>query len=110
MYQSAGMIARRWFEEVWNDNRDATIDELMHPEAVFHMEGAGGREAAAFRRWRGAFMSAFPGRRIEIEDVVANGEHAVVRWHFRGTHGGSGFGERATSQRIALRGMSWAVV
>src|ERR1051325_1175645 len=106
MYQSAAMIARRWFEEVWNDNRDAAIEELMYPEAVFHMEGAEVRTPAEFRQMRDAFMSAVPGLRIEIEDVVSNGEHAVVRWHFRGTHGGSGFGERATSQRIALRGMS----
>ena len=110
MYQSAAMIARRWFEEVWNDNRDAAIDELMHPEAVFHMEGSEVRTPGEFRQMRDAFMSAFPGLRIEIEDVVSNGEHAVVRWHFHGAHNGSGFGERATGQRIALRGMSWAVV
>ena len=110
MDKSAATIARRWFEEVWNDNCDATIDELMHPEAVFHMEGSEVRTPGEFRQMRDAFMSAFPGLRIEIEDVVADGEKSVVRWHFRGTHGGSGFGERATKQRIALRGMSWAVV
>src|SRR5947209_1295971 len=96
MYQSAAMIARRWFEEVWNDNRDAAIDELMHPQAVFHMEGSEVRTPGEFRQMRDAFMSAFPGLRIEIEDVVSNGEHAVVRWHFHGAHNGSGFGERAT--------------
>ena len=93
MYQSAAMIARRWFEEVWNDNRDAAIDELMHPQAVFHMEGSEVRTPGEFRQMRDAFMSAFPGLRIEIEDVVSNGEHAVVRWHFHGAHNGSGFGE-----------------
>ncbi len=31
-------LARRWFAEVWNDRRDATVDELMHSEAVGHME------------------------------------------------------------------------
>ena len=110
MYQSAATIARRWFEEVWNDNRDAVIDELMHPEAVFHMEGAEVHSPSEFRKMRDSFMSAFPGLTIEIEDVVANGEHAVVRWRFQGTHLGSGFGERATQQRITLRGISWAVV
>lgn len=32
-------LARRWFDEVWNDRRDATVDEPMHSEAVGHMEG-----------------------------------------------------------------------
>src|ERR671926_169629 len=110
MYQSAATIARRWFEEVWNDRRDEAIDELMHPEAVSHMEGAEVRTPDEFRSMRDSFMRAFPGLRIEIEDVVSNGEHAVVRWHMRAAHDGSGFGERATHQTVAVRGMSWAVV
>ena len=110
MYQSAATIARRWFEEVWNDNRDAAIDELMHPEAVFHMEGAEVHSPPEFRKMRDSFMSAFPGLTIELEDVVANGEQAIVRWRFQGTHLGSGFGEGATQQRITFRGISWAVV
>lgn len=110
MRTTAAHVARRWFEEVWNQNRDATIDELMHPEAVFHMEGSEVRTPYEFRQMRDAFMNAFPGLQIEIEDLVSDGDHAVVRWHMRGTHGGSGFGERATKQEVAVRGMSWAVV
>lgn len=110
MRQTAGTIAHRWFEEVWNQNRDATIDDLMHPEAVFHMEGAEVRTPSEFRQMRDAFMNSFPGLHLEIEDVISDGDHAVVRWHFRATHAGSGFGERATEQPVAVRGMSWAVV
>src|SRR5258708_36564404 len=25
-------LARRWFEEVWNQGRESTIDELFHPQ------------------------------------------------------------------------------
>jgi predicted ester cyclase len=110
MRVTGATVARRWFEEVWNQNRDETIEELMHPEAVFHMEGAEVRTPAEFRQMRDAFMSSFPGLRIEIEDIVSDGDHAVVRWHMSGTHGGSGFGERATKRAVAVRGMSWAVV
>src|SRR5918996_1947491 len=110
MYQSAGTIARRWFEEVWNDNRDEAIEELMHPQAVFHMEGAEVRTPAEFRQMRDSFMRAFPGLRIEIEDVIADGDQAVVRWQMSAKHGGSGFGEPATQQPVSVRGMSWAVV
>ncbi len=110
MRQSAATITRRWFEEVWNQNRDAAIDELMHPDAVFHLEGGDVRSPAEFRQMRDAFMRAFPGLTIEIEDIVSDGDHTVIRWHFRGTHGGSGFGERATQQPVEIRGMSWGVV
>ena len=110
MRQTAATIARRWFEEVWNERRDETVDELMHPEAVFHMEGSDVRSPDEFRQMRDAFMSAFPGLKIEIEDVISDGDQAVVRWHMRAKHEGSGFGERATKQPVAVRGMSWAVM
>jgi hypothetical protein len=29
-------IQRRWFEEVWNQGREATIDELLAPDVVGH--------------------------------------------------------------------------
>jgi hypothetical protein len=25
-------LAKRWFEEVWNQGRESTIDELFHPQ------------------------------------------------------------------------------
>jgi hypothetical protein len=25
-------LARRWFEEVWNQGRESTIDQLFHPQ------------------------------------------------------------------------------
>ena len=29
-------IVRRWFEEVWNQGREAAIDELMAQDAAVH--------------------------------------------------------------------------
>jgi hypothetical protein len=31
-------LARRWFEEVWNQRRADTIDEMLAPDAVSHLE------------------------------------------------------------------------
>ena len=32
-------LAIRWFEKVWNERHEATIDEIMSPDAIGHMEG-----------------------------------------------------------------------
>ena len=29
-------LAKRWFEEVWNQGRESTIDELFHPQGKAH--------------------------------------------------------------------------
>ena len=41
------------------------------------------------------FRSAFPDLRITIEDLFAEGDRAMVRWTFQGTHTGELFGVRA---------------
>jgi steroid delta-isomerase-like uncharacterized protein len=107
----ARTVARRWFEEVWNDRRDEAVDELMAPKAIGHVEGQEDLYGPAdFRKMKAMFLSALPDVRIEIEDIVAEGERAAVRWRAVGTHSGDGFGFRATNRPIEVRGTTWMIV
>lgn len=110
MATTAGTIARRWFEEVWNARRAETIDELLAPDAVAHMEGGDVHGPAQFREAHAMFLNALPDISITIEDVISDGDHAVVRWRVRATHKGDFFGIAATNAPVDFRGMSWAVV
>ncbi|HYU25468.1 MAG TPA: ester cyclase [Thermoanaerobaculia bacterium] len=104
-------VARRWFEEVWNDRRDEAVDELMAPKAIGHVEGQEDLCGPAdFKKMKAMFLSALPDVRIEIEDILAEGERAAVRWRAVGTHSGEGFGFRATNQPIEVRGTTWMIV
>jgi steroid delta-isomerase-like uncharacterized protein len=103
-------IARRWFEEVWNGRRDAAVDELMAAGAHGHMEGGDVRGPDGFRPTRDMFLSAIPDLHIEVEEVLAEGERAAVRWRARGHHKGEGFGFEATGKPIDIRGTSWFVI
>jgi hypothetical protein len=38
MANENALLARRWFEEVWNQRRTDTIDELLTEESVSHSE------------------------------------------------------------------------
>jgi steroid delta-isomerase-like uncharacterized protein len=110
MHTTAATLARRWFEEVWNDRRDEAVDQLMHEECIDHMEGGDVIGPAGFRQARDAFLAALPDLHITVEDVLSDGDHVVVRWRANGIHSGSGFGEKATDRAVEVGGMSWAVI
>jgi steroid delta-isomerase-like uncharacterized protein len=101
-------LVRRWFQEVWNDRRTATIDELMHPDGVCHADQGELRGPAAFREQQfGPFVAAFPDLRVDVEEVLADGDQAVVRWTARGTHLGAELGFAPTGKPVTMAGMTW---
>lgn len=100
-------LARRWFEEVWNERRDATVEELMHSDAVGHMEGLEVKGPSEFLSARATLLQAFPDLRVHVDGIVAQGDDVVVRWSARGTHHGEGLGFAASRKSAEFRGMSW---
>ncbi|HEY0139838.1 MAG TPA: ester cyclase [Thermoanaerobaculia bacterium] len=103
-------IARRWFEEVWNQRRDESIDELMTPDSQGHVEGGDMRGPEEFKKMRAMFLAALPDVRMVIEDVVGEEDRVAVRWRAVGTHTGDGFGFPATRQSVDVRGTTWLVI
>ena len=106
---NAPLIARRWFDEVWNARREEMIDELMADESVGHVETGDVVGRNEFKKMRAMFLAAVPDLRIDVEDVVAEGERAAVRWRVTGTHTGDGFGFPGTGKAVAARGTTWLV-
>ena len=105
-------LIRRWFQEVWNEGREATIDELVAPECVAHglkqAEESGLVGPAAFKEFYHPFHGAFPDIHIEIEEVIAEGDLVVARYVVRGSHTGDTLGQAATNRRVQLTGISIA--
>ena len=101
-------LVRRWFEEVWNQRRTETIDELMTDESVCHSEAGSLRGKQEFKeRNHAVFLSAFPDLRVTVEGTVSEGDDVVVRWFMTGTHLGDALGIPATGRRVSFRGMTW---
>lgn len=100
-------VARRWFEEVWNQRREATVHELMLPSGVGHLEGGTVQGVEQFLAMRALLLEAFPDLRITVEDLIAHGDDVAVRWNVTGTHRGASLGFSATHRPVAFRGMTW---
>ena len=110
MKSDAGAVARRWFEEVWNQRRVDLVDEMMTGESVGHLEGGDTKGSVAFRQHQAMFLAAVPDMRIEVEDVISEGDRAAVRWRVQGTHSGNGLGLAPTQRRVDARGTTWLVI
>ena len=104
---SNAALARRWFEEVWNQKKDATVTELFGAQSVGHMEGAEAHGPSQFLTMRASLFGAFPDLSVTEEDVLADGEQAVVRRSARGTHKRAVAGIPASGRGAAFRGMTW---
>ena len=101
-------ILRRWFDEVWNQGREQTIDELFATDGVAHgLTDATQthRGPAEFKPFWAQLRGAFPDIRFTIDDVVAERNMVAGRWTVRGTHRGDFLGVAATQKQLTLTGM-----
>ncbi len=109
MTSANALLARRWFDEVWNQRKDETITELLDPNIVGQMEGVDVRSPEDFLKARAGLLDGFPDLQVTVDDVVAEGDNVVVRWSASGTHKGAGLGIAPSKRRVSFRGMSWIV-
>jgi len=100
-------LARRFIEESFNRGRSEAVRELVHAQAVGHLEGFEVRGPEGFLPAWANLLGAFPDLNVIIQDVVAEGESVVVRWTASGTHKGPHLGFPPTLKLVGFRGMTW---
>jgi predicted ester cyclase len=82
-------LVRRLVEEVVNERDTEPLEAL-----------AQGSFARLARRWINPFRSAFPDFRMEIVELVAEGDTVVGHFRCSGTHRGEWLGARPTGRRF----------
>lgn len=87
---SGAEVLRRWFEDVWNQQRDEAIEELLAPDAKFHALWGGLSGPAGFRQFAKQLRSQLDQPQFEVTHLVEQGDHVAVRCIVRATHRPSG--------------------
>lgn len=94
-------ILKRWFDEVWNEGRQASIQELLAADAVvLGLPGGPIEGPAAFAAFHSQFSSVFHELDFLINEAMEWGDEAMARVNLIMTH-------RASGHRAALEGACW---
>ena len=98
------VVVRRFIMEALSGRNVGLADEVLAPNYVNRMTGA---DLAAFKRMLTGLSTALTDVRLEIEDLVAEGDSVVARWKMEATHTGSLMGESPSGEKISLRGLTY---
>ncbi len=107
-------LIRQWFEQLWNQGNEATIDALMASDALIHglpsPDGQAIRGAAGFKPFYQALHTAFPDLRVEVVRTITEGDLVVAHCHTTGTHRGATLGFAPTNRKADFWGVTIARV
>lgn len=106
-------LVHRWFEEVWNKQREEAIDEMFAPDGKaygFPQADAVLVGPEKFKEIHRSFIGAFPDLHITVHEIVCEGDRVAVTWVANMTHLGDALGFAPTLQRVALEGCSFLTV
>jgi steroid delta-isomerase-like uncharacterized protein len=106
-------LARRWFEQVWNQKNPDTIRELIAPDCVAHGTSEAGGDLVGpdgFLALQSRLLGAFPDLHVDVQDVLAAGDKIAVRWTGTMHHLGDNLGVAATGAEIKVNGIGLARV
>ncbi len=101
-------VIRRFIEEGLSGRSFHTIESLLAPNYTNYFPGAPSpltRES--FRPVAEEFFTAFPDMRVEIHEMIAEGDAVATRYTIHGTHQGTFQGIPATGKRISVTGTSF---
>lgn len=94
-------LLRQLYEEALNRGNLALIDQLFAPDFVDHSTPDQSAGTAGVKDYFRAMRAGFPDIRVVLDDMIAEGDHVVVRTTWSGTHLGSYEGVPATGRRVA---------
>jgi steroid delta-isomerase-like uncharacterized protein len=102
-------VVMRRFVEFINTGSEKLAEELISPDAVFHVPGRPEpmRGPAGYLAVIGMMRSGFPDIQWTLEEMIAEDDKVAARFTMRGTHQGSFFGVPPTGKAIAVQAMNF---
>jgi predicted ester cyclase len=98
---------KRLVERGFNERNPKIIEELLADRLIDHNTLLGGVD---LRQRIARVLDAFEDAQLTIDEYIFQGNAAAWRWTVRGTHTKEIMGVQPTGKRVALSGLSAAVL
>lgn len=95
-----------YVERVWNRSDLEALDQLTAPSFTYQLGEQPPRDRISMREFLATTHAAFPDWRIEISEILADGESVAVRWRGIVTHQGPFHGIPPTGRQIRISGIN----
>ena len=105
--ENKAIVRRFW--GVWEENNFIDlVDELLAPDYVNHSPGFPNQPTGpeGVKAIINMFRSGMPDLRVNILDMIAEGDKVVVRYTIEGTHEGELFGVPPTGRQLSIESMT----
>jgi steroid delta-isomerase-like uncharacterized protein len=109
MTPETNKLVMRRFTEFINTASEKLAEELISPDAIFHVPGRSEpmRGPAGYLQIIGMMRAGFPDIQWTLEEMVAEGDNVAARFTMRGTHQGTFFGIPPTGKKIVVQAMNF---
>lgn len=97
---------KQTIRDLYADINVGQLDRLATAVAADYEAPTGERGPAAFVANVRDLRAGFPDIQFTLDDVLAEADRVVVRWHWAATHGGPFRGIAATHQRVTNSGIA----
>lgn len=114
MLEENRRLARLFREDLWNRGRLEIADEILTRDCridarvPFQTDFVVGPEAV--KQLLSLYRESFSDIHMEIQDIVAEGDHVVARWKGEGVHTGALFLPEARGRHVATSGIDMFVI
>ena len=95
-------VVRRMIEEIMNNHNVDSLGDFMAADLIEHNPPPKGKPGLeGMKDGMRMFFGAFPDLKIQIDDMIAEGDKVVMRATTTGTHQGDFMGIAATGKNIS---------
>jgi len=95
---------RRYYDELWVKGNVEAVDDFVTEDFVDHNEPGDAPPIERLKWVVGVYRDTTTDVQLDLEVVVADGEHAAAFWTMRWTQHGDFFGVPADGKRLVFSG------